>query len=123
MGGQFLFALGWILLNWAIAIGQHYLLLTAFLPDAKPLWAAFGLAASALGIAAPSSPGAVGLLELSLVGALSLFQVDPSVALAFALTVRFTQYLPTSLLGGYALANDGESLLDLYRKLRRVKSV
>jgi uncharacterized membrane protein YbhN (UPF0104 family) len=76
---------------------------------------------AALGIAAPSSPGALGLLELSIVGALSLFGLDPSTALALAITVHIVQYLVTGGLGTYALARDGESLIGLYRRVRRLK--
>jgi hypothetical protein len=80
----------------------------------------FSLGVAALGIAAPSSPGAVGVLELSIVGALSLFGLDASVALALALTIHVIQYLITGLLGSYALAKDGDSLMDLYRRVRRL---
>jgi uncharacterized protein (TIRG00374 family) len=120
-GRQFLRAAGWMLLNWAIALGQYYLLLLAFFPDSKLLWAAFSLGVAALGIAAPSSPGAVGVMELSLVGALSIFNLNPSVALAFALTTHLVQYLTTGVLGAYGLSRDGETLSGLYRRVRRLK--
>jgi uncharacterized membrane protein YbhN (UPF0104 family) len=61
------------------------------------------------------------VLELSIVGALSLFGLDPSVALALAITVHVVQYLVTGVLGAYALARDGESLTGLYRRVRAIK--
>jgi glycosyltransferase 2 family protein len=117
-GNQFLRAAAWMLLNWGVALGQYYLLMSAFFPQPKLLWAAFSLGVSALGVAAPSSPGAVGVMELSMVGALSIFGLDPSTALAFALTIHLIQYLTTGLLGAYGLAKDGESLVGLYHRLR-----
>ncbi len=117
-GSQFLRAALWMILNWVIAIFQYYVLMTAFFPGAKPVWAAFSLGVAALGIAAPSSPGAVGVMELAIVGALSLFNLNASTALAFAITAHLIQYLTTGVLGAYFLAKDGESLLGLYRRIR-----
>ncbi len=120
-GFRFLRAVGWMIVNWLVAIFQYYVLVHAFFPDARLLWAAFSLGVAALGIAAPSSPGALGVLELSIVGALSLFGLDPSTALALAITTHIVQYLVTGALGAYALARDGESLIGLYRRVRGLK--
>ena len=54
----------------------------------------------------------------SLVGALSVFGLDPSVALAFALTAHLIHYFTTGVIGAYALVKDGESLTGLYRRVR-----
>lgn len=108
-----------MLFNWGIALLQFYILLRGFLPDAQLLWAAFTLAVMALGVAAPSSPGAVGVLEASVIGALSAFGLDPSVTLAVALTAHLGNYLTTGLIGAYALARDGQSLSGLYRDVRQ----
>lgn len=121
-GRRFLRAVGWITFNWVIGVGQYYLLLVAFFPEPGFLLAAFSLGVAALGIAIPSSPGAVGVLEVSIVGSLSLFGLDPTVALAFAITVHLIQYLVTGVLGAYALAKDGETLFGLYRRIRRIGS-
>lgn len=117
-GRRFLQAVAWMGLNWMIALAQYYVLLLAFFPGARFLWASFALGAAALGIAAPSSPGAVGVQELAIVGALSVFALNPSVALAFALTTRLLNYLTTTFIGAYALARDGESILGLYRRAK-----
>jgi hypothetical protein len=119
-GSLFLRAVLLEVLNWLIALLQYYVLLLAFVPQAKLLWAAFGLGAAAFGNAVPSSPGAVGVLELALVGALSVFGVDPSVALAFALTAHVINYLSTGIPGAYALVRDGESLTGLYSRARKM---
>lgn len=119
-GSRFLRSIAWMLLDWIIAIIQYYTLMLAFIPQGRFLWGAFSLAIGALGIAAPSSPGAVGVLELSLVGALSIFGVDPAISLAFALTAHIINYAVTGILGAYGLAIDGESLASLYTRVRRM---
>jgi uncharacterized protein (TIRG00374 family) len=119
-GALFLKAIGWSVTNWLVALAQYYLLMLAFFPHAKLLWAAFALGVAALGIAAPSSPGALGVLELSIVGALALFGLNSSTALAYAITSHVFNYLSNGLLGSYALAKDGESLTGLYQRVRRI---
>lgn len=120
-GRRFLWALIWLTLDWAIAIFQYYVLVRAFIPEATLLWASFALMVAALGIAAPSSPGGVGVFEAAIVGALALFGVDSSVALAAAITAHLIQYLVTGVLGAYALFKDGESLTSLYRRVRQIQ--
>lgn len=111
-------AVGLILLNWLVAVGQYAILLRAFYPQAKLLWAAFTLSVAALGVAVPSSPGALGVYEASVVGALSLFRLDPSTALGFALTAHLLNYLITGVLGASGLVQDGMSIGKLYQQLR-----
>jgi uncharacterized protein (TIRG00374 family) len=119
--GRFLRAVFWMVLNWLLAIAQYVVLMRAFFPNVQLLWAAFGLGVLALGIAAPSSPGSVGVLEASLVGALSLFGLDPSVSLAFAITAHIIGYLLYGISGAYGLARDGESLGSLYQSARKLR--
>ena len=119
-GWLFLQAVFGILMNWLIALGQYYLLMLAFIPNAKFLWVVFTLSASALGIAAPSSPGALGVYELVVVGALALFGIQAATALAFALTAHLSQYLLVGILGTIGLARDGESLIGIYGRARQI---
>jgi uncharacterized protein (TIRG00374 family) len=121
-GRLFLKALGWESLNWIVGILQYYLFLWAFFPHPGLLWALFALGVGALGIAAPSSPGAIGVFEAVLVGALVIFGLDASPATAYALSIHVISYLFTGLLGGYGLYKDGESLSSLYTRLRKMKS-
>lgn len=119
-GTLFFKAIAWSFTNWLVALAQYYILMLAFFPHAKLLWAAFALGVAALGIAAPSSPGALGVLELSIVGALALFGLNSSTALAYAIVSHVFNYLSNGLLGSYALARDGESLTGLYQRVRRI---
>jgi glycosyltransferase 2 family protein len=117
---RFLRAIGWMTINWLVTIVQYFIVISAFISDPELLMAAFTLAVGVLGIAAPSSPGAVGVYELAIVGALALFSINASVALAIAFTLHFIAYSTTGVLGVYALVSDGETLLGIYRQVKRV---
>jgi uncharacterized protein (TIRG00374 family) len=118
-GWLFVRFLLWMTFNWAIAIGQFYLLLLAFFPDAGLVWALFGLGAVAFGNAIPSMPGAIGTFEAALAGALALVTHNESAALALAVTDHLFAYLITGVIGLYALSNEGETLMGVYRQLRK----
>lgn len=119
-GRLFLTAVFWIFLNWLIALGQYYLLMRAFIPEAKLLWPAFTLSVAALGFAAPSSPGGFGVYEAAVVASLAIFDVPMATALAFALTAHLSQYLLVGILGAIGLARDGESLIGVYGRVRGI---
>lgn len=115
-GKRFLKAIFWASLNWGMALVQYYVIMRAFFPEGKFLWATFALGVVALGVAAPSSPGALGVYELAVVGALALFGVDPAAALAYALTTHLTQYLITTVLGSIGLFRDGLTLTGVFQR-------
>ena len=120
----FLRALVWMLLNWACSVLLYFVFLRAFFPQATSIWAIFVLAFGSFGIAAPSSPGGVGVFEWAHIGALMILvhQTDPSPAMgAFALTLHLSNYIITGLIGGYALLREGETLSSLYSRLGRLK--
>jgi len=117
-GWLFVRVLLWMTLNWAIAIFQFYLLILAFFPQATPVWSLFGLGAVAFGNAIPSLPGAVGIFEGALSGAITILSGDQSTALAAALTAHLFNYLSTGIIGLYALSREGETLMGIYRQLR-----
>jgi len=117
---RFVIALGWLVLNYAFSALQYFVLMKAFFPRATLLWSVFGLGVVALGVALPSSPGAVGVFEGSLTFALAAFQADSSTATAFAVMAHVIGYLVTGILGTYALAREGETLLGLYRSVRNL---
>jgi glycosyltransferase 2 family protein len=109
---------GWMAASWALALLEYWVVLRAVLPDAQPLWAAFMLAATLLGVAVPSLPGYVGVFEAAGVAALSVFGVPPDQGLAAALVLHGMVYSIASLIGAVALALDGETLTGLYRETR-----
>jgi uncharacterized protein (TIRG00374 family) len=118
-GWLFLRFLLWMTLDWAISIFQFYIILLAFFPDPQPIWALFGLGAVAFGNAVPSLPGAIGTYEAALGGALALVSGDQATALACALVSHLFNYLVIGVIGGYALSTEGETLIGIYRQLRK----
>jgi uncharacterized membrane protein YbhN (UPF0104 family) len=116
---RFLAAFGWMGVSWILAIFVQYFVLKAYVPDAQVLWAAFALGVAALGVALPSSPGSIGIYETAFVGALAVVDVPFSQALAYALTTHVMYYLVTGIFGSYALVQEGESLTNLFRTIRK----
>jgi uncharacterized protein (TIRG00374 family) len=121
-GWLFVRFLLWMALDWAIAILQYYVLTLAFFPAARPVWSLFGLGAVAFGNAIPSLPGAVGTYEAALAGALTLVSGDQSTSLAVAIVAHLVGYLVTGVIGLYALSNEGETLMGVYRQLQKRQS-
>lgn len=113
----FLRVLFWMIFSWSSSILYHYVVLLAFVPKVRILWAAFGLGTVSLGVALPSSPSYIGIIEAAWVGALSLFGLSYASALAYALTVHLLHILISLIFGTYALGREGESLRKIYREL------
>lgn len=101
--------------SWGIALGFQYLLLRAFIPDARLTWAAFALGAVAVGVSVPSSPGNIGLYEGSITLALSACGVDSSLAFAYALTSHVINLGITTAFGAYGLVREGVKLSDVWK--------
>jgi len=118
-GWLFLRVLFWMLLDWAIAIFQVYILVLAFFPQARLLWSVFTLGAVSFGNAIPSLPGAIGTFDGAFGGALTLLSGNESAALAAALTAHLFNYVSTGFIGLYALSNEGETLMGVYRQLMK----
>lgn len=116
-GWLFLRFLFWMLLDWAVAVFAYYLMIRAFFPQAEWLWAFLGIGAAALGGAIPSLPGGLGTFEGAIVFALSLFVKDESTALAAALTMRFYNYLNSTVIGGIGLLREGQTLSGVYQQI------
>jgi uncharacterized protein (TIRG00374 family) len=105
----------WMFISWSIALGYQYLLLRAFIPEAQLIWAVFLLGALALGVSLPSSPGNIGLYEVSITLALTAFGVDESIAFAYAITSHVLSLLVTTLLGSFGLVREGFALNDIWQ--------
>jgi len=71
---------------------------------------------SSLGMAMPSSPGAVGVFEAAVIFGLGLFKVDKELALAIGLLIHMMQYIPTTVSGLLVLMKSGLSLKGLKRR-------
>jgi len=104
-----------MLSSWLIALIYQFLLLKAFIPDAKFIWMVFTLGALGLGVSIPSSPGNIGLYEASITIGLVAFGVDHEVALAFAIVSHILSLLITTLLGSFGLVREGFVLRDIWQ--------
>jgi uncharacterized protein (TIRG00374 family) len=72
--------------------------------DLSPLEAVFVTSSLALGVAIPSSPGYIGTYQWMGIAALGLLDVPVEQALAFAILMQATWFVPTTLVGGAFIA-------------------
>ena len=63
-----------------------------------------------IGIAVPSTPGYVGVLDTAIYGTLLLYGVDQAHGLAYALLYHITTFIPIVLLGALSAAQTGTRL-------------
>jgi uncharacterized membrane protein YbhN (UPF0104 family) len=108
-----------MLLTWFFNIAWYYMLMRSFLPEATWLWALFSIAVASVGVAIPSSPAYVGVFEAVIVGALTLFGVDPAVSLAYAVVGHILYFVITGVIGIIGFWQQGESLGGVYNRLIR----
>jgi uncharacterized protein (TIRG00374 family) len=114
-GRRFTGAVLWSLFAWFLASVGTWFMLRAFLPSAGWTMSFIVLTVVALGAAVPSAPGALGLFEATVVYVLSMFAVERELALSFGLTFHISQFVLTAIMGGLALAREGETFGHLAR--------
>jgi glycosyltransferase 2 family protein len=119
---QALLAAMWSGLAWVVAGLGTWALLIGFVPGATVPQGFFVLMAVGLGNAIPSAPGGAGVFEFAALKALAVFGVAESVGLSFALVFHLLHLLLTSVLGGLALAGEGETIGHLARSAQAVVS-
>jgi uncharacterized protein (TIRG00374 family) len=113
-------AAGWSFLAWVSAGLGTWFTLLAFLPGATVLMAFVTLTVVALAAAVPSAPGSAGVFEFTVVQILAVFGVDQNRALSFGLIFHLQQIALIMVLGGLALAREGETLAHLARSAQAV---
>lgn len=116
-GWRFLRVAFWMLLTWFFNIAWYYALMVSFFPSATWLWVLFTIAVASVGVALPSSPAYIGVLEAALVGALTLFGADEATALAYALMSHVLYFAITGILGLIGFWQQGQSLGEVYGQL------
>jgi uncharacterized membrane protein YbhN (UPF0104 family) len=67
-------------------------------------------------------PGSIGTYDAALAGALTIVSGDPTTSLAATLVAHVFNYIVTGIIGAYALATEGETLMGVYHQLRRRES-
>lgn len=106
----FIPAFAFLCISWGISLIEYFFIMRNFIPETQPWWAIFSLGVLALGVAIPSAPANIGVFEASLVGALMIFKINPSSALAFAVCIHFYHFIINDLIGIYALFRGGHSM-------------
>jgi len=107
----------WMALAWLFNLLWYIIMLRAFFPTAEFLWAVMAVGAGSLGVAIPSSPAYIGVLEGAIVAALSIFGVDPALSLAYALVAHAFYFVITGALGAWGFSQQGSSLNRVYNRL------
>ncbi len=108
----------WSLAIWLLSGVAFYTMYSAF---AIPVDFAGALLMQGLimvGIAAPSTPGYLGVFEAPVVAVLSLYNVPSSIAVSYAFSYHFTTFIPITLLGLWSLARTGLGLKEIQRSVR-----
>jgi uncharacterized membrane protein YbhN (UPF0104 family) len=103
----------WSLIAWGTAWVQFSFFLRMFQLEGTLFESLFVLGVIAFGAAIPSSPGAIGVFELSAIAGLLVFGITREDALSVAIAVHIVQLVTTSALGAWALSREGETLLNL----------
>jgi uncharacterized protein (TIRG00374 family) len=119
---QFFLSFFWIAASWAIWVLIYYVMLITIAPDAPLWWAAFIDSVLAMGVALPSAPGALGIYEASIVGALSILGVTTG-ALGYAFLMHIFNYAITGVLGLWALMREGRSLGSLFAEVQSSQEI
>jgi len=97
----------WSVALWVINGLSFYVAFKAFAIPVDVMGAFLVQGILAIGIAAPSAPGYVGVFEFLITQVLSLYGVDPTVALAYAVTYHVATFIPITVLGLWSVAATG----------------
>jgi uncharacterized protein (TIRG00374 family) len=108
----------WSMAAWATTWVQLWLLLQMFSIQGSIVVSLFVSGVIAFGAAIPSSPGALGVFELSAIAGLLVFGVSRESALSFAIVAHLLQLSMTGLFGSWALAREGRTILGLAERTR-----
>lgn len=111
---RFLKVLFWLGLTWGLSILWNTTLLRSFYPNPSLLEASFIVGLAALGVAAPSTQGNLGVYEAAIVSAFIALSADPANGLAFALVTHGVYLLTVFILGFFGLASSQISLREIY---------
>jgi len=109
----------WSLLAWVTAWISLALVMRMFGLPSSPVILIFVTGVTAFGAALPSSPGAVGVYELSTVAALLVFGVPQAVAVSLAVLAHALSLVTTGGLGAIGLAREGRTILGLAEQAQK----
>ena len=111
---RFFYVLGLMGLTWVLSLTWNRILLVNFYDSPSILELSFIVATAAVGVAAPSTPGNLGVYEAAIFSAFIALSADPEQGLAFALATHGLFILLVIVLGVVALLWTGISLREIY---------
>jgi uncharacterized protein (TIRG00374 family) len=97
-------AFGWSFALWMMNAFAYYIAFQAFDIHVSYAGALLMQGILLIGIAAPSTPGFVGVFEAALTGSLALFAVPNDVALSYAVAFHVLSFIPITLLGLWSVS-------------------
>lgn len=106
---------------WSVAISSYWLTFRAFALTLGPLDGAFTISLAALGMAAPSGPGAAGTYDAAASGALQILGVPAGLAGGVAVILHLINFITITLLGLWSMARRGLSLGSLTTQAEKAK--
>jgi len=123
-GRRGLALLAWSVVTWACVVAYYWAVLRAFLPRPPTLAAPFLVCVAGLGMAVPSSPGAMGVYHaVARYGLTVPFDVPVEQAVTIASALHTFQYVLSCLLGLVGLARESLSLDWLRAQARNIGEV
>jgi len=121
-GRKGLALLAWSVVTWALVVAYYWALMRAFLPRPPALAAPFLASVVGLGMAVPSSPGAVGVFHaVARYGLTAPFGIPVDQAVTVAFAIHAFQYVLMCVLGLVGLARESISLGWLRTQVTRTK--
>ncbi len=103
-------AVSWSIVAWVGWVGDCWMLLFAFDPNATWYMGVFVTCAIALGLTIPSAPAGAGIYEAAVVAALALFGIPGDIALAYGLALHLSSFIVVALAGTWGLHAEGQTL-------------
>ncbi len=111
--GRFAIVLAWSLVQWGVNGVSFWLAFRAFGITAPFSAAIFIQSLLALGVAIPSSPGFFGVFEAISKAGLTVYGVDETVAVSFAIGYHLLSFIPITVIGLWYFAGLGLHFRDL----------
>ncbi|HEY4691759.1 MAG TPA: lysylphosphatidylglycerol synthase transmembrane domain-containing protein [Anaerolineae bacterium] len=114
--------LAWTVLAWLLSAVSFHLALMSFAPDAPFTASLFVTVATTIALLAPSSPGAIGVLQFAIQRSLLVFAVSETVGLAYAIVFHLMEMVVMNATGLISLAQEDLSWSSIVAQVRRVES-
>src|SRR2546428_569746 len=101
---RFLGVVAWALVQWLVEAAAFGVCVRAFGLPLPPAGAFLLAGATGFGVALPSSPGFVGVVEAATRATLAIYGIDATRAVSYAVAYHLSTFVPITLLGLYSLS-------------------